>query len=156
MQWDFKDQLLMTQRQAVNASDTDGTQHQGERTYYVYDAAGQRVRKTTESAAGIKTKERFYLGGFEVYREYDAGGNVTLERETLHVMDDKQRVALVETKTMTQRAAELAAQRHPLPVRQSPRHGVSGARRNRGRDFVRRVLPLRQHVVSGRTHASRK
>ncbi len=32
MQWDFKDQLRMTQRQAVNASDTDGMQHQGERT----------------------------------------------------------------------------------------------------------------------------
>src|SRR5204862_3436868 len=41
-----------------------------------------------------------YLSGFEVYREYDGGGtNVTLERETLHVMDDKQRIALVETRT---------------------------------------------------------
>ena len=100
MQWDFKDQLQMTRRQAVNATDQDGTQHQGERTYYVYDAAGQRVRKATESSAGIKMKERFYLGGFELYREYDAGGNVTLARETLHVMDDKKRVALVETKTV--------------------------------------------------------
>ena len=45
MQWDFKDQLQMTQRQAVNAADTDGVQHQGERTWYVYDSAGQRVRK---------------------------------------------------------------------------------------------------------------
>ena len=99
MQWDFKDELHMTQRQAVNVSDADGALHQGERTYYVYDSSGQRARKVTESAAGLKKKERFYLGGFELYREYDSSGAVTLERETLHVMDDKQRVALVETRT---------------------------------------------------------
>jgi RHS repeat-associated protein len=99
MQWNFKDELLMTLRQAVNADDQDGSQHQGERTYYVYDVAGQRVRKTTESSAGAKVKERFYLGSFEAYREYDAQGNATLARETLHVMDDKRRVALIETKT---------------------------------------------------------
>jgi RHS repeat-associated protein len=98
MQWDFKNQLSMTRRQAVNANDQDGIQHQGERTYYVYDVAGQRVRKVTESSAGIKRKERLYLGGFELYREYDAGGNVTLVRETLHVLDGKKRVALVEAK----------------------------------------------------------
>jgi RHS repeat-associated protein len=99
MQWNFKDELLMTRRQAVNATDADGVLHQGERTYYVYDASGHRARKVTESPGGIKTKERFYLGGFEVYREYDSGGAVSLERETLHVMDDKRRVALVETCT---------------------------------------------------------
>jgi RHS repeat-associated protein len=105
MQWDFKDQLLMTRRQAVNASDQDGTLHQGERTYYVYDSAGQRVRKTTESAAGKLTKQRYYLGGFELYNEYDTTGNVTLARETLHVMDDKKRIALVETATADSSAA---------------------------------------------------
>jgi len=99
MQWNFKDELLMTRRQAVNATDADGVLHQGERTFYVYDSSGQRTRKVTESTGGIKTKERFYLGGFEVYRQYDSGGAVTLERETLHVMDDKQRIALIETKT---------------------------------------------------------
>lgn len=96
MQWDFKDELLMTQRQAVNNDDQEGAQHQGERTYYVYDAGGQRMRKTTESSAGIKIKERFYLGSFELYREYDTQGAVTLARETLHLMDDKNRVALIE------------------------------------------------------------
>jgi RHS repeat-associated protein len=99
MQWDFKDHLFMTQRQAVNAGDADGKLHQGERTYYVYNSDGERVRKTTESARGVKTKERFYLGVVEVYREYDGAGNTTLERQTLHVVDDKRRVALVETLT---------------------------------------------------------
>ena len=76
---------------------TDGTP---ETTYYVYDAGGQRVRKVTERQNGTRMKERIYLGGFEVYREYDGTGmTAALERETLHVMDDKQRIALVETRT---------------------------------------------------------
>ncbi|MEJ7608186.1 MAG: RHS repeat-associated core domain-containing protein [Bryobacteraceae bacterium] len=92
MQWDFMDQLSATSRQVVN----NGTP---ETTYYVYDAAGQRVRKVTERQNGTRKNERTYLGGFEVYREYDGNGNgVTLERETLHVMDDQQRIALVETR----------------------------------------------------------
>ncbi|MBI3798460.1 MAG: toxin [Deltaproteobacteria bacterium] len=102
MQWDFKDQLQMTQRQAVNADDTDGVQHQGERTYYVYDSAGQRVRKVTELSTGQVKDERIYLGGFEVYRKNGAN---PLVRETLHIMDDKQRIALVETKTIDMSAA---------------------------------------------------
>lgn len=100
MQWDFKDQLSMTQRQAVNANDQDGMLRQGERTYYVYDASGQRVRKVTERQNGTRAKERVYLGSFETYREYNANGSTaTLERETLHVMDDKQRIALIEGRT---------------------------------------------------------
>ncbi len=98
MRWDFKDQLQMTQRQAVNAQDVEGQQCQGERTYYVYDASGQRVRKVTELANGDPKDERIYLGGFEIYRKH-SGANAGLVRETLHVMDDKQRIALVETRT---------------------------------------------------------
>src|SRR5205823_10560039 len=96
MRWDFKDQLQMTRRQAVNAADDDGVQRQGERTWYVYDAGGQRVRKVTEVAPGQVKDERIYLGNFEVYRRR---GVNPLVRETLHVMDDKQRIALVETRT---------------------------------------------------------
>ena len=100
MQWDFMDQLKMTQRQAVNASDADGTLHQGEQTYYVYNAAGERARKTTASGAGVTLKQRFYLGACEIYQEYDSKGNVTLERQSLHLMDDKRRIALIETTTV--------------------------------------------------------
>jgi len=100
MQWDFKDQLQASSKQVRN----DGGAP--EITYYVYDAGGQRVRKVTErqAAAGetpARKNERIYLGGFEIYREYSGDGSmVTLERETLHVMDDQQRIALVETKTI--------------------------------------------------------
>ena len=99
MQWDYKDQLQVTQRQRVNNDDTDGAQHTGERTYYVYDSAGQRVRKVTEGQQGSLVKERIYIGSFEVYREYANTGAITLEKRNLQVMDDKQRVALVETRT---------------------------------------------------------
>ena len=92
LRWDFKDQLVVTSRQVVN----DGTP---ETTYYVYDGGGRRARKITERQNGTRKNERIYLNGFELYREYDgAGSSATLERETLHVMDDKQRVALVETR----------------------------------------------------------
>ncbi|MEG4274721.1 MULTISPECIES: SpvB/TcaC N-terminal domain-containing protein [unclassified Microcoleus] len=88
MNWDFKDQLQQV--------DLGG----GGTAYYVYDAAGQRVRKVIERQNGTRQKERFYLGGVEVYREFNGSGDtVTLEREMLHVMDDKQRIAIVETRT---------------------------------------------------------
>ena len=88
MAWDFKDELQQV--------DLGG----GGTAYYVYDASGQRVRKVIETQNGTRKNERIYLGGFEVYREYNvSGANVTLERETLQIMDDKQRVALVETRT---------------------------------------------------------
>jgi RHS repeat-associated protein len=99
MRWDFKDQLRATSQQVVNNGGTP------EITYYVYDASGQRVRKVTERQAPAgqtpaRMKERIYLGGFEVYREYTGDGQTaTLARETLHLMDDKQRIALVETRT---------------------------------------------------------
>src|SRR5260370_25227661 len=92
MEWDFKDQLHASQQQVINNGG-------GEKTYYLYDASGQRSGKITQTANGTKKNERIYLDGFEVYREYDTNGAVSLARETLHVLDDKQRVALVETKT---------------------------------------------------------
>jgi RHS repeat-associated protein len=96
IEWDFKDQMRMSRRQAVNGSDTDGLAHQGERTWYVYDSGGLRVRKVTELAGGSVRDERVYLGGFELYRR---PGVNPLVRETLHIMDDQQRIAMVETRT---------------------------------------------------------
>ena len=96
MQWDFRNQLRMTQRQAVNADDEAGIARAGERTWYVYYASGQRARKVTESASGDLKEQRIYLKGFEVYRREGAD---PLVRETLHVTDDTRRVASVETRT---------------------------------------------------------
>lgn len=93
MRWDFLDHLAASSRQVVNC----GT---SETTYYVYDSNGDRVRKVTERANGSRKNERLYVGGFELYREFIVDGDQpALERETLHVMDDQQRVAIVETLT---------------------------------------------------------
>jgi RHS repeat-associated protein len=98
MRWDYRDRLQATSRQRV----VDATP---ELTYYAYDGAGQRVRKVTEGQAVLdnaptRMKERVYLGDFEVYREYDgSGAAVTFERETLHVNDNEQRIALIESRT---------------------------------------------------------
>jgi RHS repeat-associated protein len=98
MQWDFKDELQATSQQVVTNGGTPAT------TYYGYDASGQRVLKFTEGQAVVgqtpmRATERIYLGNFEIYREYKADGTtVSLERQTLHIMDDKRRVAMVETK----------------------------------------------------------
>jgi RHS repeat-associated protein len=104
MRWDFRDQLQMTQRQALNTEDEEGPEHLGERTWYVYDAGGQRARKVTELATGQVKDERIYLGGLEIYRRQ---GVNPLVRETLHIMDDERRIALVETRTDTGAPEEL-------------------------------------------------
>jgi hypothetical protein len=93
MRWDYQDQLQATAQQIVNNGGTP------EITYYVYDAGGQRTRKVTERQATAgqtptRKKERIYVGAFEIYREYQKDGEtVELERETLHIMDDEQRIA---------------------------------------------------------------
>ncbi|MFL5748828.1 MAG: SpvB/TcaC N-terminal domain-containing protein [Niastella sp.] len=68
----------------------------GGNAYYVYNAGGQRVRKVIERPDGSK-KERLYLGTVEIYREYNSAATLVLERESLHVMDDKNRIAMVDT-----------------------------------------------------------
>ena len=60
-------------------------------------AMAMRIRKVIEN--GNIIKERIYLTAYEVYREKQ-NDVINLERETLHIMDDKQRIALVETRTV--------------------------------------------------------
>ena len=105
VQWDFQDLLQMTRRQSVNPDDADGLAYAGERTWYVYDARGERVRKVTELSSGVVKDERIYLGGFEIYRR---AGASALTRETLHIMDGTRRIALVETRTQGSEAGVAA------------------------------------------------
>lgn len=98
MRWNFRDELQAVATQVVNA----GTP---ETTWYVYDGDGNRVRKVTDRDAApattaTKKSERFYLDGVEIYREYGAGGATTTERRTFHVMDDRQRVAMIDRHTI--------------------------------------------------------
>lgn len=84
LDWDFFDHLRKT--------DLGG----GGTAYYVYDGTGQRVRKVIENGALIK--ERIYLGAYERYRETQ-GNTLQVERETVHVMDNTQRIAMIEVRT---------------------------------------------------------
>jgi RHS repeat-associated protein len=84
MEWNFAEQLSHVIR---------GTTE----TYYNYDGSAQRTRKVVEK--GNIVEERLYLGGFEIYRKRN-GNTLETERETLHVMDDKNRIALAETLTV--------------------------------------------------------
>ncbi len=93
MQWNFKEELTASAKQVRTDGGTPET------TYYVYDGGGQRARKITEYQADAgntptQKDERIYVGGYEVYRHENG-----LERETLHVMDDQQRIAMIDTET---------------------------------------------------------
>jgi RHS repeat-associated protein len=107
MHYDYRDQL----RQA----DLGG----GGAAFYVYDATRQRVRKVWEKTPGL-IEERIYLGDFEIFRVHagPVGTNTaTLERETLHIMEEKQRIASVETRTLDTAGTDRAPQqliRHQL------------------------------------------
>ena len=85
LSWNFKDQLSNVE---LNT--------QGDTAYYIYDHTGNRVRKVIEK--GSIREERYYLGGYEVYRKF-VSGDLDFERQTLHIDDDQKKVALIETKT---------------------------------------------------------
>ncbi|MEM6293988.1 MAG: SpvB/TcaC N-terminal domain-containing protein [Myxococcota bacterium] len=70
--WNYADQM--------RSADLGG----GGTAYFVYDGAGQRVRKVRENLSGTQTYERIYLGAYELYRERTSG-SLQLERETLHI-----------------------------------------------------------------------
>jgi len=95
MHWDYKDQLRQSRLGG------------GSSVYYIYDASGQRVRKVLEKSASL-VEERVYFVGYEIYRRRQ--GTDRLERETLRITDDKQPVALVETRTMDTAGTDPAPQ----------------------------------------------
>jgi RHS repeat-associated protein len=86
MHWDFRDQLQKV--------DLDG----GGSTYYIYDAGGQRLRKVHQHKGNVM-EERIYLRNFEIYRKRRGQGlPLVLERETLNIMDENQRIAFIESR----------------------------------------------------------
>lgn len=93
MTWDFANRLRSTAQQVVG----DGNP---ETCWYNYGASGQRVRKATVNGRGRIIRERIYLGGYEVTREYTSSGELTLERQILIVADSGKNVAVIETTTI--------------------------------------------------------
>ncbi len=75
----------------------------GNKAYYSYNAEGQRVRKVIEK--GHVREERIYLGNFEIYRKH-RNNNLIFERQTLHIMDDQQRIVLIEIRAIDTESSE--------------------------------------------------
>ena len=80
---DYENQLV---------SSTNGTNA----TYYQYDAEGNRTRKASEDNNGVRINETIYTSGREYYYEYQNQNEKSFEKETYHVMDDKQRIGSIE------------------------------------------------------------
>jgi RHS repeat-associated protein len=73
----------------------------GGKAYYIYNSAGQRARKVIELRDGRRKEERFYIGEFEIFRKYDLSNDIVdLERKTLHIMHDKECIALIERREL--------------------------------------------------------
>ncbi|PVH74420.1 hypothetical protein DL98DRAFT_604332 [Cadophora sp. DSE1049] len=80
MRWNHEDQLSATSKQVVLNGGTPET------TYYVYDSAGRRIRKVTETQAGSGSapsatimKERIYLDGALSLRRAISSGSRLME-----------------------------------------------------------------------------
>ncbi|WP_437975559.1 SpvB/TcaC N-terminal domain-containing protein [Sorangium sp. So ce295] len=100
LRWDYAERLQRVRKQAGTDASAPNE------VYFTYGDGGQRVRKVYEHGAFVE--ERIYLGSFELYRKrHRASGELELERESLHVMDDRRRVALIETKTVDTSASRV-------------------------------------------------
>lgn len=98
MAWDFTEHLHHVARTAGHEGEDEVANNSSLSAWYRYDASRQRTRKRVVKQGGI-VEERIYLGDLEIFRKYDGAETPVLERETLHIMDDQQRIAMVETRT---------------------------------------------------------
>jgi RHS repeat-associated protein len=102
LQWDYANRLKSVKKQVQLGKGPPND------VYFTYDSSGERVRKVYEH--GNIVEERIYFSGYEIYRKRTPGSAAPdLERHTLHVMDDRRRVALVETKTVDTGTAPFVA-----------------------------------------------
>ena len=140
IEWNFKDQVRHIQIQAVS-SDNDNA----DRATYLYDGSGQRIRK--EVTKGNIIEERIYFGGFEIFRKKD-NGTLKTERETLHIMDDKSRIAMAETLTIENGAPPPLIDSVPLIRFQYSNHLGSAALEL---DMTARIISYEEYHPYGTT-----
>jgi RHS repeat-associated protein len=84
--WDHADRMATFATQVVGA---EPSVH----AHYLYDAAGERVKKLVRKQGGA-IEVTHYLGGFEHHR-WSGSGSGSGENNTIHVVDDQSRIALV-------------------------------------------------------------
>ena len=85
-EWDYGDRMRAFRTQTGNV---EPTVH----AHYLYDASGQRVKKLVRKQGG-QVEVTVYIDGIFEYQRI-VQGEVTRENNTLHVMDDQSRIALV-------------------------------------------------------------
>src|SRR5439155_25195361 len=85
-EWDHADRLRAYRTQP-------GTAEPSIHAHYLYDAGGQRVKKLVRRQGGRVDVTVYVDGLFEHHRVVQAGG--TQENNTLHVMDNQSRIALL-------------------------------------------------------------
>lgn len=85
-EWDYADRMRVFRTQTWNA---EPSVH----AHYLYDASGQRVKKLVRKQGG-QIEVTVYIDGVFEYQRIVQGG-VTQENNTLHVMDNQSRIALV-------------------------------------------------------------
>jgi RHS repeat-associated protein len=85
-EWNHSDQLRSFRTQA-------GTSEPSVYAHYLYDAAGERVKKLVRKQGGEIEVTVYIDGLFEYHRRVQ--GSSTHENNSLHVMDDQSRIALV-------------------------------------------------------------
>lgn len=85
-EWDHSDRIRVYRTQV------DGVEP-SVHAHYLYDAGGQRVKKLVRKQGGQYEVTVYVDGVFEYQRTVQ--GNTVCENNTLHVMDNQQRIALV-------------------------------------------------------------
>ena len=85
-EWDYCDQLQVFRTQVSASEPSVHVQH-------VYDSAGRRVKKLVRKQGG-QVEATVYVGGLFEHHRLIRNGSVR-ENNTLHVMDDGQRVAVL-------------------------------------------------------------
>ncbi|MGL5942559.1 MAG: SpvB/TcaC N-terminal domain-containing protein [Waterburya sp.] len=85
-EWDYGDRMRVFRTQTEGAEPSVYA-------YYLYDSTGMRVKKLVRKQGGQVEVTVYIDGIFEYHRTVQ--GNRTRENNTLHVMDDQSRIALV-------------------------------------------------------------
>ena len=95
-EWDHSDRMRVFRTQTPNAPPSS-------HTHYLYNAGGQRVKKLVRTASNDYVVTIYIDGIFEHHRRVKPAD--TKENNTLHVMDDQSRIAMVRVGAAFRRMA---------------------------------------------------
>lgn len=94
MQWSYNNMLARVDTIIREDGNSDSD-------YFVYDSSGNRVRKVSERYTNggtiTEVEEKIYLGTLEIKRQKKVSAQsavITLERQSLHIMDENTRIAI--------------------------------------------------------------